>query len=50
MLTIYTLFSYEDNEIKALFKNREQADQWVKENREGNEYDVKIEEWQVDFT
>lgn len=50
MITVYTIYSYEDQEIKDVFATAEEASRWVSENRKGNEEDCHIEEWPVDFT
>ena len=39
---VYTVYSYEDQEIKDIFESKVAANQWVSENREGNEEDCKI--------
>lgn len=44
---IYTLFSFEDNEIKDVFSSRKEAEEWVSEYRKGREDDIRIEEWTV---
>ena len=44
---VYTVYSYEDQEIKDIFESKIAANQWVSENREGNEEDCKIEYWIV---
>ena len=44
---VYTVYSYEDREIKDIFESKQAAEQWVSENREGNEEDCKIEYWIV---
>ena len=44
---VYTTYSYEDKEIKDIFESKVAANQWVSENREGNEEDCKIEYWIV---
>ena len=47
-LIVYTVYSYEDGEIKGIFKSKEAANEWVTENRKGNEDDCKIEDWYVE--
>lgn len=44
---VYTVYSYEDREIKDIFESKRAAEQWVSENREGNEEDCKIDYWIV---
>ena len=44
---VYTVYSYEDEEIKDVFESMRAANQWVSENRSGNEEDCKIEYWIV---
>lgn len=50
MLDVYTVYSYEDQEIKHVFATLKEAQDWVSENREGNEEDCRIEHWPVDFS
>ena len=40
-------YSYEDQEIKDIFESKRAAEQWVSENREGNEEDCEIDYWIV---
>ena len=47
-LIVYTVYSYEDSEIKGIFKSKESAQEWVTENRKDNEYDCHIEDWFVE--
>lgn len=49
MKKVFTIFSYEDNEVKDVVATHKEAKEWVLENREGNEDDCRIEEWNVDF-
>ena len=47
---VYTVYCYEDQEIKNVFATREEAEAWVSENRAGNEDICRIEQWPIDFT
>ena len=49
MKEVYTIYSYEDQEIKAVFSSMKEVDEWIKENRKGNEDDCHVEQWPVDF-
>ena len=44
---VCTVYSYEDQEIKGIFESKRAAEQWISENREGNEEDCKIDYWIV---
>lgn len=44
---IYTLYSYEDGEIKDVFCSKREAYLWIEENRNDRPDDVTIEEWRV---
>lgn len=46
---VYTVFSYEDNEVKDVFSSLEDAKEWIQENRSNREDDVRIEEWVIDI-
>ena len=46
-LIVYTVYSYEDAEIKGIFKSLNGAKDWIAENRKDNEGDCKIEDWFV---
>ncbi len=48
MRTVYTIYCYEDSEIKGVFASLEKANGWVEENRKGREDTVYIEEWRFD--
>lgn len=49
MKKVYTIYSFEDKELKDVVTSLEKAKNWVVENREGNEDDCRIESWSVDF-
>lgn len=44
---VYIIYSYQDREVKEVVSTLNLANQWVSENREGNEEDCKIEYWVV---
>lgn len=50
MKAVYTIYCYEDQEVKDVFATREEAEAWISENRAGNEDICRIERWSVDFT
>lgn len=50
MIVVYTVYSYEDQEIKEVFATAKEASEWVSANRKGREGDCYIEQWPVDFT
>lgn len=50
MKKVYTIYCYEDQEIKDVFATREEAEAWISENRADNEDICRIEQWSVDFT
>lgn len=50
MKPVYTIYCYEDDEIKDVFATSEEAEAWVAENREGREDNCRIQRWLVDFT
>lgn len=50
MKAVYTIYCYEDREVKDVFATREEAEAWISENRVGNEDICRIERWSVDFT
>lgn len=47
MVNVFTLYSCEDNEIKAVVASVDEAHEWIAENREGNEEDICVEKWSV---
>lgn len=47
MQKVFTIFSYEDNEIKDVVPSRKEAEEWVLENREDRQEDCRIEEWAI---
>lgn len=47
-ITVYTLFSYEDYELKSVTSSKECAEAWIEENRLGNEEDIRMESWEVE--
>lgn len=50
MMYVYTIYSYEDQEIKDVFSTIDEAKEWVKENREDREDDCRIQKWRVNTT
>lgn len=44
---VYTIYSYEDEELKGVFASLKLAEQWVELHRLDNEEDCKIEYWIV---
>lgn len=42
---VFTLYSYEDSEIKTVVATIDEAHEWIAENREGNEDDIRVEQW-----
>lgn len=50
MMYVYTIYSYEDREIKDVFSTIHEAEDWVKENRENREDDCRIQKWRVSTT
>ncbi|WP_270790235.1 hypothetical protein [Enterococcus diestrammenae] len=50
MICVYTIYSYEDQEIKDVFSTFDEAKAWVKENREDREDDCRIQKWCVNIT
>lgn len=50
MMYVYTIYSYEDQEIKDVFSTIGEAEDWIKENREDREDDIRIQKWRVNVT
>lgn len=46
-VNVFTLYSYEDNEIKDVVASIDEAHEWIAENRDGNEEDILVEKWTV---
>lgn len=44
----FTLYSYEDNEIKTVVTTIDKAHEWIAENREDNEEDIWVEKWELE--
>lgn len=44
---VFTIYSYEDSEIKDVVASIDEAHEWIAENREDNEEDILVEKWTV---
>lgn len=43
----FTIYSYEDAEIKDVVASIDEAHEWIAENREDNEEDILVEKWTI---
>lgn len=46
-MIIYTLWSYEDSEIKEVTASKEEAEAWIAKNRNDRPDDIKLEKWEI---
>ena len=44
---VYTIYSYEDEEIKGVFESMRAANMWIHANREGRGDDCRVDYWVV---
>ena len=49
-VNVFTLYSYEDAEIKTVVASIDEAHEWIAENREDNEEDIWVEKWIVQLS